>query len=141
MLRSLVGSAQVISNDMGAAVVQVLDRRKMVTKYNVAVIKCPLRFSKKTYEDELGKLNRFLAQNKDVPSLEKNAAKSGYQLMDVPGYSPLNNLIPARIGGAQSRECARWIFDEAEKGDVSKLYELTRIHIWCCRLYFKCRPL
>ena len=120
------GSAQVISNDMGAAVVQVLDRRKMVTKYNVAVIKCPLRFSKKTYEDELGKLNRFLAQNKDVPSLEKNAAKSGYQLMDVPGYSPLNNLIPARIGGAQSRECARWIFDEAEKGDVSKLYECGR---------------
>ena len=43
---------QVISNDQGAAVVQVLDRKNVETKYNVAVVKCPLNFSKKTYEDE-----------------------------------------------------------------------------------------
>ena len=63
-LRSLygisAGSAQVISNEQGAAVVQVLDRKKMVEKYNVAVVKLPLEFSKKTYEDELSRFNRFL---------------------------------------------------------------------------------
>lgn len=129
-LRSLygisAGSAQVISNEQGAAVVQVLDRKKMVEKYNVAVVKLPLEFSKKTYEDELSRFNRFLAQNKDITSIEKNAAKNGYMVADVPGYSPMQNLIPARIGGSQAKDCARWIFDEAKAGDVSRLYECGR---------------
>ncbi|MGM9687770.1 MAG: peptidylprolyl isomerase, partial [Alloprevotella sp.] len=87
------GTSQLITSEQGAAVVQVLDRRKTVTKYNVAVVKCTLNFSKKTYEDELSKINRFLAQNKDVASIEKNAAKNGYMLADLPGYSPMQNLI------------------------------------------------
>ncbi len=119
-------SAQVISSEQGAAVVQVLDRKKMVTKYNVAIVKCPLNFSKKTYEDELSRLYRFLGQNKDVASIEKNAAKSGYMLADLPGYSPSQNLIAQRIGGSGAKDCARWIFDEANAGDVSKLYECGR---------------
>ena len=131
-LRSLygisAGSAQVISNEQGAAVVQVLDRKKMVEKYNVAVVKLPLEFSKKTYEDELSRFNRFLAQNKDITSIEKNAAKNGYMVADVPGYSPMQNLIPSRIGGSQAKDCARWIFDEAKAGDVSRLYECGRIN-------------
>lgn len=119
-------SSRVISNEQGAVVVQVLDRRKMVTKYNVAVVKCTLNFSKKTYEDELSKFNRFLAQNKDIASIEQNAAKNGYMLVDLPGYSPVQNMIPARIGGNQAKDCARWIFDEAKAGDVSRLYECGR---------------
>lgn len=119
-------TAQVISNEQGAAVVQVLDRRKMETKYNVAVVKCPLNFSKKTYENELSRLNRFLAQNKDLASIEKNAAKNGYMVTDVPGYSPMQNLIATNIGGSGAKDCARWIFDEAKVGDVSKLYECGR---------------
>lgn len=119
-------SSRVISNEQGAVVVQVLDRRKMVTKYNVAVVKCTLNFSKKTYEDELSKFNRFLAQNKDIASIEQNAAKNGYMLVDLPGYSPMQNMIPARIGGNQAKDCARWIFDEAKEGDVSRLYECGR---------------
>lgn len=119
-------SAQVISNDQGTAVVQVLDRKKMETKYNVAVVKCPLNFSKKTYEDELSRFNRFLSQNKDMAAIEKNAAKSGYMVTDLPGYSPMQNLIASRIGGSGAKDCARWIFDEAKAGDVSKLYECGR---------------
>lgn len=117
------GTAEIISSDQGAAVIQVLDTKKQVTKYQVAVVKLPLNFSKKTYEDELGKFNRFLAQNNTIEAIEKNASKSGYMLADLAGYSPMNNIIPARIGGSQAKDCARWIFDEAEAGDVSKLYE------------------
>ena len=35
-------------------------------------------------------------------------------------------MIPARIGGSQAKDCARWIFDEAEAGNVSRLYECGR---------------
>lgn len=119
-------TAQVISNDQGAAVVQVLDRKKIETKYNVAVVKCPLTFSKKTYEDELSRFNRFLSQNNDLTSLEKNAAKNGYVVTDLPGYTPMQNLIASRIGGSGAKDCARWIFDDAKAGEISKLYECGR---------------
>lgn len=115
-----------MTSEQGAVVIQILDRRKMVTKYNVAVVKCPLNFSKKTYEDELNKFNRFLAQNQDAASIEKNAAKNGYMLVDLTAYSPMQNIIPQRIGGSQAKDCARWIFDEAKAGDVSRLYECGR---------------
>lgn len=119
-------SAKVYASEQGAAVIQVLDRKHMVTKYNVAVVKCVLNFSKKTYEDELSKMNRFLAQNKDLASIEKNAAKNGYMVSELDNYTATNNMIPARIGGSQSKDCARWILDEAEAGQVSRLYECGR---------------
>ena len=98
----------------------------METKYNVAVVKCPLTFSKKTYEDELSRFNRFLSQNNDLTSLEKNAAKNGYVVTDLPGYTPMQNLIASRIGGSGAKDCARWIFDDAKAGEISKLYECGR---------------
>ena len=114
-LRSLsqvaAGSSSVIASEQGAVVVQVLDRKKMVTKYQVAVVKRTLDFSKKTYEDELSRINRFLAQNQTVDAVEKNAAKAGYMIYDLPGYTPMQNVIPMRIGGAQAKDCARWIFE------------------------------
>ena len=129
-LRSLsqvaAGSSSVIASEQGAVVVQVLDRKKMVTKYQVAVVKRTLDFSKKTYEDELSRINRFLAQNQTVDAVEKNAAKAGYMIYDLPGYTPMQNVIPMRIGGAQAKDCARWIFEEAEENQISKLYECGR---------------
>lgn len=117
------GKAQVISNDQGAVVVEVLDRRAMVDKYKVAVVKCELKFSTKTYETELAKLNTFLAENKTLEQIEENAPKSGYTLVDRPGYSALSNTIPSEIGGSQARDCVRWIFDAAKAGEISRLYE------------------
>ena len=57
---------------------------------------------------------------------EKNAAKAGYMIYDLPGYTPMQNVIPMRIGGAQAKDCARWIFEEAEENQISKLYECGR---------------
>lgn len=120
------GTAQVISSDQGAVVVQVLDRKNMTTRYQTAVVKCKLNFSKTTYESELSKFNRFLAQNPDTASIEKNAAKSGYFVQSIPAYAPTNNFISKSIGGSQAKDCDRWIFDDADEGEVSKLYECGR---------------
>lgn len=117
------GTAQVISNDQGAVVAEVLDRRAMVDKYKVAIVKCELKFSTKTYETELSKLNTFLAENKTLEQIEENAPKSGYTLIDKPGYSALSNTIPSEIGGSQAKDCVRWIFNDAKAGEISNLYE------------------
>lgn len=117
---------KMIDNNQFAVVLQVLDHKHYVTKYNAAVIKCPLEFSKKTYENELSKMNHFLAENKDWASIEKNAAKNGYYVNDLPGYSSMqepNTSLSFNIGGNQAKDCVKWILDEAEVGQVSRLYE------------------
>ena len=119
-------TAQVISNDQGAAVVQVLDRKHMETKYNVAVVKCPPPFSKKTHKNKLNHFHRFPSPNNNLTPIGKNAAKNGYVVTDLPGYTPMQNLIASRIGGSGAKDCARWIFDDAEAGEISKLYECGR---------------
>ncbi|MGO8077645.1 hypothetical protein AB9F41_34945, partial [Rhizobium leguminosarum] len=39
--------------------VQVLDRKAMKTKYNAAVVKVPVDFSRATYDAAVSKMNRF----------------------------------------------------------------------------------
>ena len=115
-----------INTNQFSIVIEVLDHKQFVTKYNAAIVKCPLEFSKKTYENELSKMNHFLAENQDWASIEKNAAKNGYYVNDLPGYSAIqqpNQSLSFTIGGSQAKDCVKWILDEAEEGQVSRLYE------------------
>ena len=117
------GGRQVVETAQGAVVVEVLDRKAMTTKYNVAVIKCPLEFSKETYNAELSKLNVFLSKNRTLADVEKNAGQAGYIVRpaNMQNTSTLN--LYANIGGSGAKDATRWIFDEAKDGEISKLYE------------------
>lgn len=114
------GQAKVISSNAGSAVIQVLDRKAMTTKYNVAIVKCSVDFSTKTYQEALNKFNRFTAANRTLEALEKNANKNGYILRELEAFDKSNQGI-ANVGS--SKDAVKWAFDEAEKGDVSKIYE------------------
>lgn len=107
-----IGGVQVI--------IQVLDRKAFTTKYNLAVVKVPVDFSNDTYNTELNKFNRFIAQNRTIADIEKNAAKAGYAVREFNDFSS-NSANVANIGG--TKDAIRWIFDEAKKESVSKLYE------------------
>ena len=104
----------------GHLIIQILDRRAMTTKYNVAVIKCPVQFSNATYQAALNKLNVFLGKNKTLADIEKNAAKNGYNVRELKDVTTSDHYIGG-VGG--TKEAMRWIFDEAEEGDLSELYE------------------
>ena len=107
----------------GFMVVKIIDRKKINTKYDLAIIKRELNFSNDTYNDELARLNKFLADNKTLADFEKNAAGAGYVLTPANAY-PQNDLtLQYQLGGEGAKEAVRWIFDDAKKGDVSKIYE------------------
>lgn len=114
------GSATKLSLGGMQVILQVEARKAMTTKYNVAVVKVPVDFSKETYNKELNKFNVFIAKNKTLADIEKNAAKAGYVLRERPDFTSNNNSIE-NIGG--TKDAIRWIFDEAKKESVSKLYE------------------
>ncbi len=109
-----------IAMTQGNIILQVLDRRAMTTKYNVAVIKCPVQFSTATYQSALNKFNVFLGKNKTIADIEKNAARNGYTVLERKNLTANEH----NIGNAGNvKETMKWIFDEAEAGQISQLYE------------------
>lgn len=125
-INTLQPGYSVISNAQGSIVVQILERKHIETKYNVAVVKCPLQFSKDTYNAALNKMNRFLAANRTIEAITKNAPREGYIVRDVPNYAQSNQSIQEQIGGSRAKDAVRWLFDEAKVGEVSPLYECGR---------------
>ena len=98
---------------------QLMKKNAMRNNYKVAVIKCPVEFSKETYNNAYNKFSQFVAQNTTIENLEKNAEEAGYSL------TPRSNFRSDEhyVGGVKStREALKWVFD-AKPGEVSPLYE------------------
>ena len=100
-------------------ILQVLDRKAMTDKYQVAVIKRPVDFSKETYNKAYNNFSQFVAANKTLKDIEANAEENGYRLLERKNFMSSEHNV-SNISG--TREALKWIF-EAEKGEVSPLYE------------------
>ena len=119
----------------GNIILQVTARKAMVEKYDVAVVKHTIDFSKQTYSDAYNKFSQYVSENKTLADLEKNASKFGFQVQE---RKDLFNNEHNVAGLRSTREAMKWIFD-AKEGEVSPLYEcgnndnllvvaLTKIH-------------
>jgi len=129
------GEMKNVKLSQGNIVVQVTDRRNFVDKYNVAIIKHTIDFSKATYSEAYNKFSQYVSENKTLADLEKNAEKFGFKVQE---RQDLMNAEHYVAGLRATRETMKWIFD-AKEGDVSPLYEcgnndnllvvaLTKIH-------------
>ena len=107
-------------NNNYSIVLQVLEAKNFVDKYNLAVVKCKNEFSKETYNAELSKLNKFLSENTTIEAIEANALAAGYMVADRI-ISGADNSLEAQMSGA--KEAVRWALDDAEVGSISRIYE------------------
>ena len=113
----------------GHIILQVTARKAMVDKYDVAVVKHAIDFSKQTYSDAYNKFSQYVSENKTLADLEKNAAKFGYTVKE---RKDLLNSEHNVAGLRSTREAMKWIFD-AKEGDVSPLYECgNNDHLLVC---------
>ena len=132
-----LGKNEMKSVDMsqGVLVIQVTDRRDVKTKYDVAVVKHTIDFSRQTYSDAYNKFSQFVSENQSIDALEKNAAQFGFTVMD---RNDMTNNEHSVANLRATREALKWIFD-AKEGNVSPLYEcgnndcllvvaLTKVH-------------
>ncbi len=115
-----VGETKKVDISNVAVIIQVLDKKNVVTKYNVASVVKELLVSDETRTKEYNRFSTFLAANQSIDSMEVNAPKEGYRVQ------PVNNVLSTahninNIAGTS--EALRWLFDEAEEGDMSKLFE------------------
>ena len=104
-------------------VTYVLDAKAPSEKYNLAIVKKPLKFSNETFNEKRQALIAFLAQNKTIESIEKNASKAGYTVIDRPNISTTDAMtLRYSIGGEGAKQAFIWAFDDAEAGNVSNLF-------------------
>ena len=103
----------------GNIVLQVTARKAMVDKYDVAVVKHTIDFSKATYSEAYNKCSQYVSENRTREQLEKNAGKFGYRVQE---RKDLFNSEHNVAGLRATREAMKWIFD-AKAGEVSPLYE------------------
>lgn len=102
-------------------IAQITDRRNVITKYDVAVIKRSIDFSKDTYNKAFRDFSSFLAGNATLEEIEANAAQSGYS---VQTRSSVSNTEHTIANVRSTRDAMRWLFnDDTKVGDVSPLYE------------------
>ena len=106
-----VGQANVI--------LQVMDKKAMKDKYQVAIIKRPVEFSKETYNKAYNEFSQFVAQNTTMDKIVANAEDNGYRLLERADFRSGEHYV----GGVKgTRDALKWIF-AAKEGEVSPLYE------------------
>ena len=106
-----VGQANVI--------LQVMDKKAMKDKYQVAIIKRPIEFSKETYNKAYNDFSQFVAQNTTMDKIVANAEDNGYRLLERADFRSGEHYV----GGVKgTRDALKWIF-AAKEGEVSPLYE------------------
>ena len=106
-----VGQANVI--------LQVMDKKAMKDKYQVAIIKPPVEFSKETYNKAYNDFSQFVAQNTTMDKIVANAEDNGYRLLERADFRSGEHYV----GGVKgTRDALKWIF-AAKEGEVSPLYE------------------
>ena len=108
---------KLIETSQGSMILQVLDRKHMITKYDVALVKRTIDYSDETSHEIGDKFKQFVAANQSLEAMEKNAAKSGYVVKEMANVSTSSNGLN---GIANSREAQRWVF-KAEKNQVSEV--------------------
>ena len=129
------GESRNLEMAQGNLIVQVTSRRAMVDKYDVAVVKHTIDFSKDTYSQAYNNFSQYVSENKTLEQLEANAKKFGYSVQE---RKDIYNSEHTVAGLRSTRDAMKWIFD-AKAGDVSPLYEcgnndhllvlaLTKVH-------------
>ena len=129
------GESKNLEMAQGNVIIQVLSRRAIVDKYDVAVVKHTIDFSKETYSDAYNKFSQYVSENKTLEQLEANAKNFGFKVQE---RKDLYNSEHAVAGLRSTRDAMKWIFD-AKAGEVSPLYEcgnndhllvlaLTKVH-------------
>ena len=113
---------EILNLPLGQAnlILQVINKKAMKEKFKVAVIKREFEFSKETYSRAYNDFSQFIAANPTLEQMEANAEEAGYQLQEINDLSSANHTVAGVRG---TKEALRWIFDVAEPGDVSGLYE------------------
>ena len=119
LLNAKKGEYNTLSLSNGANIIyQVIATKNPVEKYNAAVIKRTVEFSSETDAAAYNNFSQFVASCNTIEDLEKNVEQYGFQVQT----STIDNSSHYISNISDTRKAIRWIFSEAEVGEISPLY-------------------
>ena len=113
-----------MSGEQGATLMRVDSKKAAKTFYTLATISYDAYASTKTSEQLRDKFQDFLNKNKTAKAFEDNAAKAGYnaiEMMISPSTAQLGLGGYGQSGIKDSRKAIKWAFDN-KIGDVSPIF-------------------
>ncbi|MDE6012313.1 MAG: SurA N-terminal domain-containing protein [Prevotella sp.] len=111
------GEIKNLKLSQGNMVVQVTDRKAIVPKYDVAVVKRTINFSSDTHTKAYNQFSQFVSESQDIDGLVAKAAEYGYIVRDRQLTTADHNIA----GLHRSNEAVRWIFSKADEGELSEV--------------------
>ena len=112
------------SNEQGGTLLKINDKKAPKMFYTLATITYDAYASTKTSEDLRDKFQAFLNKNKTAKDFEENAAKAGYNPIEMMVGTSTAQLGLGMYGQQpikDSRKAIKWAFDN-KKGDVSPIF-------------------
>lgn len=114
------GDVVKVQSQFGWHIIEVQDKGKPVTKYELATYEKGVVYSQKTYSDIFAKANQFASENNSQEKFEKSVKEQNL----TPRFSRDILANDRKVGTLESpRGLVKWAFD-AEKGDISPIFEL-----------------
>lgn len=121
ILNGETGKVQNVALSQANIILQVTNKRAMTTKYDIAIIKRGVEFSRDTYAKAYNDFSQFLAANTTLKEIEKNAPQAGYLVLSNDNLFSYEHNV---AGVNNTREALRWIFNEdTDINSISPLYE------------------
>ena len=112
------------TSDKGGVIMKVNEKKAAKTFYTLATVSYDAYASTKTSEQLRDKFQDFLNKNKTIKDFEENAAKAGYnavEMMITPSTAQLGLGMFGQSGIKDTRKAIKWAFDN-KKGDVSPIF-------------------
>ena len=112
------------STNNGGVVMKVNEKKAPKMFYTLATISYDAYASTKTSEQIRDRFQEFLNKNKTIKDFEENAAKAGYnavEMMISPSTAQLGLGMFGQSGIKDTRKAIKWAYDN-NKGDVSPIF-------------------
>ena len=112
------------STENGGVIMKVNDKKAPKMFYTLATVTYDAYASTKTSEQIRDKFQEFLNKNKTIKDFEENAAKAGYnavEMMISPSTAQLGLGMFGQAGIKDTRKAIKWAYDN-KKGDVSPIF-------------------
>ncbi|HXK75525.1 MAG TPA: SurA N-terminal domain-containing protein [Bacteroidaceae bacterium] len=113
------GELKTITLGQANVILEVTAKAVVTDRYKVAIIKRPIEFSDDTYQETYTAFSQFVAENKTIADMEKNAEDAGYRVRTTM-VSPSSHYI-ANV--PETAQLVKWSFEN----DINAVSELEEV--------------
>ncbi len=113
------GELKTITLGQANVILEVTAKASVTDRYKVAIVKRLVEFSDDTYQDAYTAFSQFIAENKTIADMEKNAEDAGYRVRTTM-VSPSSHYI-ANV--PETAPLVKWAFEN----DINAVSELEEV--------------